>query len=148
MMMICYFQHEKSRRVGHNEIIEKRKVFRKGYDTTGPNDERYYVSASSGIGGLTRCHIFQPGLTKCSNFSFSGTDGSKTETDSSGREEEGNLFVKLLQNQVLNYNHSPKSSSSPRERKRGSRPASPAPDYGLPLPRVSSPVKQSSGKEN
>ena len=50
-MMICYFQHEKSRRVGHNEIIEKRKVFRKGYDTTGPNDERYYVSASSGIGG-------------------------------------------------------------------------------------------------
>lgn len=92
----AFNQHEKSRRVGHhNEIIEKRKVFRKGYDTTGPNDERYYVSASSGI----------------------GTDGSKTETDSSGREEEGNLFVKLLQNQVLNYNHSPKSSS-PRERKR------------------------------
>ena len=143
--MICYFQHEKSRRVGHNEIIEKRKVFRKGYDTTGPNDERYYVSASSGIGGSRSqdAIYFRRG-----NFSFSGTDGSKTETDSSGREEEGNLFVKLLQNQVLNYNHSPKSSSSPRERKRGSRPASPAPDYGLPLPRVSSPVKQPSGKEN
>ena len=78
------------------------------------------------------------------NISFSGTDGSKTETDSSGREEEGNLFVKLLQNQVLNYNHSPKSSS-PRERKRDkARPASPAPDYGLPLPRVSSPAKQPS----
>lgn len=78
------------------------------------------------------------------NISLSGTDGSKTETDSSGREEEGNLFVKLLQNQVLNYNHSPKSSS-PRERRRDkARPASPAPDYGLPLPRVSSPTKQPS----
>ena len=45
---------------------------------------------------------------------------------------------------MLNYNHSPKSSS-PRERKRDkARPASPAPDYGLPLPRVSSPAKQPS----
>ena len=57
--MICYFQHEKSRRVGHNEIIEKRKVFRKGYDTTGPNDERYYVSASSGIGGSSQDGVYE-----------------------------------------------------------------------------------------
>ena len=49
---MIYFQHEKSRKVHHpsSESVEKRKLLRKSYDSTGPNDERYYVSASSGIG--------------------------------------------------------------------------------------------------
>ena len=85
-------------------VVEKRRVFRKSYDSTGPHDERYYVSASSGIGAAE--NIFKR-LLKIFHIKlkiFTGTDGSKTETDSSGKEEEGNIFVKLLQNQVLNYN--------------------------------------------
>jgi hypothetical protein len=32
------------------EPKERRKLFRKPYESKGPNDDRYYVSASSGIG--------------------------------------------------------------------------------------------------
>ena len=72
-------------------------------------------------------------------FFVSGTDGSKGETDSSGREEDGNIFVKLLQNQVLNYKSD--RNSPKREKKKLSRdsfyekqsveqaPPSPTPDY-------------------
>lgn len=38
---------------------------------------------------------------KCFLF-CAGTDGSKTDSESAGREE-GNMFVKLLQHQVTNY---------------------------------------------
>ena len=56
LTVCCYFQHEKSRKVPAPlqpetaAAAEKRRVFRKNYDSTGPHDERYYVSASSGIG--------------------------------------------------------------------------------------------------
>ena len=58
LTLCCYFQHEKSRKVpaplqpetAAAAVVEKRRVFRKSYDSTGPHDERYYVSASSGIG--------------------------------------------------------------------------------------------------
>ena len=74
---------------------------------------------------------------------FSGTDGSKTETDSSGKEEEGNIFVKLLQNQVLNYNNhkipsprtrvakQPQSLTIKEDTRHVSPPPSPTPDYGV-----------------
>lgn len=46
---VIYFQLEKSRKIP-GEKLEKRKLFRNTYDSTGPNDERYYVSNSSGFG--------------------------------------------------------------------------------------------------
>ena len=108
----CYFQHEKSRKVpaplqpetAAAAVVEKRRVFRKSYDSTGPHDERYYVSASSGIGAGENIFKLLLKIFHITLKIFTGTDGSKTETDSSGKEEEGNIFVKLLQNQVLNYN--------------------------------------------
>jgi len=44
----AYAQHETKK--DHREPKEKRKVFRKQYESNGPNDDRYYVSTSSGMG--------------------------------------------------------------------------------------------------
>lgn len=100
---------EKSRKIP-GEKLEKRKLFRNTYDSTGPNDERYYVSNSSGF----------------------GTDASKAETDSSGREDDNNIFVRLLQNQVLNYNSKAGEKKDKKKKKRAPPPPSPTPDYLQP----------------
>ena len=48
-----------------------------------------------------------------------------------GKEDESNLFVRLLQNQVLNYHSKPrdKKKESKMKKKRAPPPPSPTPDY-------------------
>ena len=98
--MTCYFQHEKSRKV-HNEVSEKRKVFRKSYDTTGPNDERYYVSASSGIGkninillGLFYGHKYDP-------FYFQGQMEAKLKLTHQGRRRKEIFLLNFCRTKFL-----------------------------------------------
>ena len=46
---MIYFQLEKLQKIP-GEKLPRRKLLRNTYESTGPNDERYYVSNSSGFG--------------------------------------------------------------------------------------------------
>ena len=77
---MIYFQLEKLQKIP-GEKLPRRKLLRNTYESTGPNDERYYVSNSSGFGTEHYCLS----LLQFYNFTIAGTDASKTETDSSGK---------------------------------------------------------------
>lgn len=79
-IIIIYFQLEKSQKIP-GEKLPRRKLLRNTYESTGPNDERYYVSNSSGFGTNIILLIY-PHFTI---FPIAGTDASKAETDSSGK---------------------------------------------------------------
>ena len=77
---MIYFQLEKLQKIP-GEKLPRRKLLRNTYESTGPNDERYYVSNSSGFGTNIILLIY-PHFTI---FPIAGTDASKAETDSSGK---------------------------------------------------------------
>ena len=51
---MIYFQLEKLQKIP-GEKLPRRKLLRNTYESTGPNDERYYVSNSSGFGREHYC---------------------------------------------------------------------------------------------
>ena len=77
---MIYFQLEKLQKIP-GEKLPRRKLLRNTYESTGPNDERYYVSNSSGF-GMNIILIIYYNFTI---FTIAGTDASKAETESSGK---------------------------------------------------------------
>ena len=77
---MIYFQFEKLQKIP-GEKLPRRKLLRNTYESTGPNDERYYVSNSSGFGMNIMVIIYYNSAI----FTIAGTDASKAETESSGK---------------------------------------------------------------